>query len=344
MSFSSNAVTAKARAVYGRSLTERDFAALAAKSSVADVCAYLKQTERCGECLSAANPQTIHRGQLEALLRRNMFNIYESFHRFDHSGGRSFFPLIVMRSEAEQILTAIECAAYGSAETYISSLPAFLDEHTKTDLYALGSAQGFGDIARILAPTPYGAVLADVLSKAQADGRIEINECERRLYAFYAHTCMKHIQKNFRGSERTDLKRAVLKCMDMENVVTVARMSRFSADPADINAQLIPMRYKLTPEAVERLAQDPDPERIRTELESMGYRAQAGAPTPTVELLAEEISLKFLRHTLRLSQSSALVYFALAELLSIENKNIKTVIEGIRYGMPSGDIMSLLVL
>ena len=130
--------------------------------------------------------------------------------------------------------------------------------------------------------------------------------------------------------------------MDMENVVTVARMSRFSADPADINAQLIPMRYRLTPEAVERLAQSPDPERIRTELESMGYRAEAGAPT--VELLTEEISLKFLRHTLRLSQSSALVYFALAELLSIENKNIKTVIEGIRYGMPSGDIMSLLVL
>lgn len=342
MSFSSNAVTAKARAVYGRSLTERDFAALAAKSSVADVCAYLKQTDRCGQCLSAANPQTIHRGQLEALLRRNMFNIFESFHRFDHSGGRSFFPLIIMRSEAEQILTAIECAAYGSAEAYISSLPAFLDEHTKTDLYALGSAQGFGDIARILAPTPYGAVLADVLAKAQADGRIEINECERRLYAFYAHTCMKQIQKNFRGSERTDLKRAVLKCMDMENVVTVARMSRFSADPADINAQLIPMRYMLTPEAVERLAQSPDPERIRAELESMGYRAEAGAPT--VELLTEEISLKFLRHTLRLSQSSALVYFALAELLSIENKNIKTVIEGIRYGMPSGDIMSLLVL
>ena len=337
MSFSSNAVTAKARAVYGRSLTERDFAALAAKSSVADVCAYLKQTDRCGQCLSAANPQTIHRGQLEALLRRNMFNIFESFHRFDNSGGRSFFPLIIMRSEAEQILTAIECAAYGSAEAYISSLPAFLDEHTKTDLYALGSAQGFGDIARILAPTPYGAVLADVLAKAQADGRIEINEC-----AFYAHTCMKQIQKNFRGSERTNLKRAVLKCMDMENVVTVARMSRFSADPADINAQLIPMRYRLTPEAVERLAQSPDPERIRAELESMGYRAEASAPT--VELLTEEISLKFLRHTLRLSQSSALVYFALAELLSIENKNIKTVIEGIRYGMPSGDIMSLLVL
>lgn len=344
MSFSANSVTAKARAVYGKSLTEKDFAALAAKSSVAEVCSYLKQTERCGAALSTANPQSIHRGQLEALLRRNMFSIFESFHRFDFSGSSSFFQLIVMRSEAEQILTAIECVSSGSSEVYISTLPVFLAEHTRTDLYALGNAQSYLDILKLISGTPYASALSDILTRAQAEGHIAINECERRLYAMYSHFCMRQIQKNFRGSERTDLKRAVLKCMDMENVVTAARMSRFSADPADIHAQLIPMRYRLTPETVERLVQTPDPESIREELERIGYRAGEDVHAPTVELLTDTISMKFLRHTLRLSQSSALVYFSLAELLFIENKNIKTIIEGIRYGMPSGDIMSLLVL
>lgn len=344
MSFSSNALTAKARAVFGKSLSEKDFAALAAKSSVADVCAYLKQTQRCGECLSDANPQTIHRGQLEALLRKNLFKTFESFHRFASSDGKGLFSLIIMRMETEQILTAIECAAVGSPDAYISSLPVFLTQHTRTDLLALGKAASFLEIQKVLAPTPYAAVLAQPLSKAQADGRIDINECERRLYNFYANACIKLVQKEYRGKERTDLKRALLRCIDMENVVTIVRMGRFSADLADVSAQIIPLRHRLSPAVVERLAQMKDTEQIRAELENIGYRAAPSANTPTAELLCDSISQKYLRHCLRLSQSAAVAYFALAELLYIENRNIKTIIEGIRYGMPSGEIMSLLVL
>lgn len=343
MSFSSNALTAKARAVFGKSLSEKDFAALAAKSSVADVCAYLKQTPRCCECLADANPQTIHRGQLEALLRKNLFGTFESFHRFSSSGGKGLFSLIIMRMEAEQILTAIECTAAGSADAYISSLPVFLAEHTRTDLLALGKAKSFSEILSLLSQTSFYAVLADPLTKAQSSGCVDINECERRLYNFYANTCIKLVQKQYRGKERTELKRALLRCIDMENVVTIARMSRFSADLSDVKAQIIPLRHRLSPAVIERLTQMKDTEQLRAELESIGYRAPDVA-TPTAELLCDNISQKFLKHSLQLSQSAALVYFALAELLYIENRNIKTIIEGIRYGMPSGEIMSLLVL
>lgn len=344
MSFSSNALTAKARAIYGKSLTERDFAALAAKSSVADVCTYLKQTARCGECLSDANPQTIHRGQLEALLRKNLFATFESFHRFSSSNGKGLFSLIVMRMEAEQLLTAIECTAAHSPEVYISSLPVFLTKHTRLDLLALGKAQNFSEIQKLISQTPYGAILSEPLVRAQTEGGVDINECERRLYNFYANTCLRLVQKEFRGSERTELKRALLRCVDMENVVTIARMSRFSAALSDVSAQIIPLKYRLSPAVVERLAQIKDTEQIRAELENIGYRAAANAAIPTAELLCDNISQKYLKHSLRLSKSAAVVYFALAELLYIENRNIKTIIEGIRYGMPSGEIMSLLVL
>ena len=46
MSFASNAVIAKAKAVYGHALKPEDYTQLSAKESVAEVCAYLKQTER----------------------------------------------------------------------------------------------------------------------------------------------------------------------------------------------------------------------------------------------------------------------------------------------------------
>ena len=44
MSFASNAVIAKVKAVCGHSLKRGDYVQLSAKESVADVCAYLKQT------------------------------------------------------------------------------------------------------------------------------------------------------------------------------------------------------------------------------------------------------------------------------------------------------------
>ena len=65
MSFASNSVVAKARAVFGRSLKPEDYTQLASKDTVADVCAYLKQTPRYEKPLASVNPQITHRGQLK---------------------------------------------------------------------------------------------------------------------------------------------------------------------------------------------------------------------------------------------------------------------------------------
>ena len=114
MSFSSNSVVAKARAVFGRSLTNDDYLQLVAKESVADVCAYLKQTPRYSKVLAAVNPQSVHRAQLETLVQKSMFEIFESFHRFDYTESKVFFNYIVLELEIEQILLALQSAASGS--------------------------------------------------------------------------------------------------------------------------------------------------------------------------------------------------------------------------------------
>ena len=45
-----------------------------------------------------------------------------------------------------------------------------------------------------------------------------------------------------------------------------------------------------------------------------------------------------------MSQNALVVYLALTEILEIELKNIKTVIEGIRYGIDSSAILNMLVI
>lgn len=344
MSFSSNSVIAKARAVYGRSLKPEDYAQLCAKTSVAEAAAYLKQTERYGKILSGINPQTIHRGQLEALLSRSIFDIFEKFHKFDHSDSRIFFRYIIMQLETEQILTAIECVSAGSAERYIAALPVFLVDHAETDLIALGKARSYLDIANLLADTGFGRILRPLLIDATENDRIDINECERRLYTHYYLSSMRTADKIYRGKTGNDLKRALLKSIDMENVVTCCRMQKFGNTPESVKKSLIPFQYRLNEETVERLLQLGDIPKIETELASLGYHADSPAELDTVEQLTEQISMNFLRRMIRLSRNSAAVYYALIECLKIEMRNVKTVIEGIRYGLSSSEILEMLVI
>lgn len=344
MSFSSNAVTAKARAVLGRSLTAEDYTLLAAKENVPDVCAYLKQTARYGKALAAVNPQTVHRGQLEAVLRRSVFDIFESFHRFDFTESKNYFKYIVMQLEIEQILAAIQCAAAGNPDTYIAAMPMFLTEHSNVDLPALGTAGSLVETLHILDGTPYFSALKEPLITAAETGKLDVCECERQLYRLYYMRLLKMIEKNFKGSEKKELKRAVLRGIDMENAVLLHRYTMFFGDDTEsVKKELLPFKYRLSGETVERLASERDINRIAAELDNIGYRTSSDVPE-TVELLTERISLDYLHKTLRLSQSSSVVYFALTELLEIELKNIKTLIEGIRYGLDGSVILNMLVI
>ena len=344
MSFSSNAVTAKARAVLGRSLTADDYTQLSAKENVSDVCAYLKQTARYGKALAAVNPQTVHRGQLEAVLRRSVFDIFESFHRFDFTESKNYFKYIVMQLEIEQLLAAIQCVSSGSSDTYIAAMPMFLTEHANVDLPALGLSAGLADALQILDGTPYFSVLKEPLMSAVETGELDICECERRLYKMYYMRLLRMIEKSFKGAEKKELKRAVLRSVDMENVVSLHRYTLFfGEDVQSVKGTLIPFKYRLSGEAIERLAAERDIGKIAAELDGKGYRLYSNIPN-TVELLTERISLDYLHKTLRLSQSSSVVYFALTELLAIELKNIKTLIEGIRYGLDGAVILNMLVI
>lgn len=344
MSFSSNSVIAKARAIYGRSLTAEDYAQLCSKTTVADAAAFLKQTERYGKTLEGINPQTVHRGQLEALLSRSVFDVFERFHRFDHSDSRVFFRYIIMQPEADQIINAIEGVSAGTAEHYITSLPMFLVKHASTDLIALGRAETYLDIAQLLEGTPFAKTLRPLLIDAAESNSINVRECERRLYTLYYMSALRAAEKTYSGKKLNELKRALLKSIDMENVVSCCRMRAFGASSEAVKSTLLPFKYRLGSEAIDKLMQISDIDKIESELNSLGYRINEPAELTTVEQLTDKLNLDHLRHLIRMSGNSAAVYYALIECLKIEQRNVKTAIEGIRYGLSSNDILGMLVI
>lgn len=344
MPSSSNAVSAKARAVFGKSLTYEDYVQLAAKTSLAEVCEYLRQTERYEKALAKVNPQKIHRGQLEALVKSAVFDTFERFHRFDFSESRRQFAFIISQLEAEQIISAIEGVAAGSTVKYISELPLFLTKHSTVDLLALGTSESFADILNKLEGTRYAKLLRKLLIGAQESGKLNINECERRLYTAHYLECLKSLDKNTRGSQKSELKKCILRSIDMTNVVSCCRMKAFSGENSrQIKEKLLPFKYRLNSEAIDRLAEIEDIGQLEQELAKIGYRTDEAAVFGTAEQLTDKISLDYLRRMMRLSRNSSTVYYALVECMNIELNNIKTIIEGTRYDMSSSEILEMLV-
>lgn len=344
MSFASNAILAKSRAVYGRRLSAEDYSRLASMKTVSDVCEYLKQTPRYEKALAEVNSRTIHRGRLEELLKRAVYDVFESFHIFDYSSCRGYFKFIVARLEIEQIIAAVSAVVSGGSDYYIAALPAFITEHSKISLPKLASAENVARAAEILKKTPYcsGKTLKKMLSETASTGKLSIPAFENALYSEYYLELLNSIESEFHGREKREFKTAVLKTIDMENVVSYYREARFSGiTPEENRASLIPFKYRLSADDIEELVKEKSVEKIAFYLEKKGCR---GSNSGTIELLTESISFNSLEKTIRLSRSPAVVYFALTQCLSIELKNIKTLIEGVRYGLNGGDILKMLVL
>ena len=345
MSHASNAVIAKARAVCGNSLNADDYTQMAAKENVAGVCAYLKQTERYGRVLASVNAQTVHRGQLESMLRRSVFDIFERFHTFDHTESRVFFKYIVMELELEQILSALQSVASGISMNYIAALPMFLTKYSQIDFAALGLAESFADAAEILRGTVYEKTVCPALVEAETTGQLNVCDIERQLYTEYYLKMLKTVENNYKGAEKKELKRLILGSIDMRNVVTLYRYTRlFGAEAQQAKEAMIPFRRRLSDEAIERLAAQGDISKIAAELDSIGYGLRSQEIPATVEVLTEKLNTDYMKKLLRLSQSSSVVYFAFMELLDVEYKNVKTIIEGIRYELDSSAILDMLVV
>ena len=80
-----HAVTAKARALYGRRITPEQYKDLLRCRNVPEVASYLKSSTSYADALQNISESNIHRGQLENMLRRWNFDSYAKMYYYLNS-------------------------------------------------------------------------------------------------------------------------------------------------------------------------------------------------------------------------------------------------------------------
>lgn len=346
--FSTNATVAKARALYGKRLKAEDYKELLHRNSVSDVAEYLKRNTHYRGALGSVDTNTVHRGFLEELLRRDVFDTYISLCRFQHLDEMDFYRYLMVQKEIELIITCILHLNAGMSEEFISSVPTYFIDYATFDIIALAKARNFGEILGVIRSTPYYDIIKD--SKPDENGKYNCSKIEVKLRTYYIMWLDKAIDKDFRGDTAKSLHSLVKNQTDLINIINSYRLkSFFDVTAEEIQEDMLPAYGRLSKQKQFVLFEAKDADDYIRRLQKTYYGKQIEGigrsfEKPLLENSTHALRAKYAKLALRSSQTAAISVYTILYLFEIELENIINIIEGIRYDVPTEYIQKLLII
>ena len=343
MSTTSYAVSAKARAKYGKFLSERDYDGILACQSVAEVMVYLKTNTHFAAVLSDAGERDVHRGQLEALIRQYQFQEFDSLCRYDSSVSAGFSRYVIERSEVEQIIHFLILFNSGSTERFMFRFPAFLSKRTELDFNKLANVRGYDELLAVFSRTSYYEIFSRF--KPDEKGRLPVSDIENRLYDLVNRHMTEYIDKKTKGSERRELTDIFEKLNDYSMISRIIRLKRYYKLPPDvIKANVLPGRSGLNPALIRRMCEAESAEEVFAIVRDTKYaRLIDKAGSGYEGDIGPRVQYKIAKKNLHFSSNPSVVMISFMFLSETELMNVICLIEGIRYQVDPKTIRSMLI-
>lgn len=343
LSKASTAILAKARAMYGKCLSDKDYEELVGCRTVSEVASYLKTRTEYASALVGLNDSDVHRGQLETLLKQNIYYDVSALSRYEQDKSTGFSDFIISRMEIEQIIRCLTLVNIGKAQEYVYTMPLSLDKFAKISLKDLTSVRSYDDILDVLKGTGYFPTLSKF--KPKESERINIAELEVQLNNDNFGRVINSISNARNKNDREELKDLFSAMIDFKNVARIIRMKKYynNFSSEKIKAQLIPygkLKNRILNEMCEaETVQDVFEISRSTYLGRLLAKLQYNDQTQITDALLNN----YCKHHLRLSRNPRIVMISYIYLKSIELSNIVNIIEGTRYGISADKKSKLLV-
>lgn len=338
-----NATIAKIMAIYGKRITPHDYSELMNKKSVADIAEYLKKNTYYSKLLSTVDTRTIHRGTLENLLKRSVFEQYIKITSFENVSKQEFYNYKILQTEIDEILRCIRHINAKSGKL-IADIPIYMNELTSFDLIELAKVASFEDLLVFLKKTPY----YDVLSQINVDknGKVDVTRCETVLRTYYISRLKKSL--NFNKDDVKQFTAMLESDIDLINIINAYRLKAFFDEPEDvIEKDMLPFYGHLSPQKRLYIYSAPTSEEFINRFSKSYYGKQMLQHNYSINDLEQSVQrLRYhnIKRMLKLSVSAPLSVYAFMFLLEIEVKNLISIIEGIRYGIEPNRIASLIIM
>ncbi len=348
--FSDNVVISKTRTMYGNMLKSKQYEDLITCKSVPDIATYLKSNTTYSNILANVNEVTIHRGQLEDLLRKQAFENYSKIYHYlnNNNNENDMFKMIIEEFEILEILRMILLLKANNPNEYIVSLPGFLISKCRIDLLKLAKVRSFDDLLECLSSTHYYKILLNN-KPTEESPKIDYISCEHSMYNHFFKRLYNMINNKTKKSEKIELNHLVGTRLDNLNMCNIYREKiLFKSDPKQIKKRIFPFFRLLTKDKIEKVISSSDSDQMNKLIKELFANDDkiskiSDKEVCYIENYTSRIKHKLCKHYLHLSNNVSTVFYAFYVLSQIEISNLIYIIEGIRYKVPPSEIKNLLV-
>lgn len=343
-----NATVAKLHAMHGKMLGMKDYSALISCTSVADAAGYLKHNTHYAKTLEGIDTDAIHRGSLENILRRSIYERYFRIIGFEKIGDAEFYNFMIIKTEIDEILICITHLNAGTTD-HISTLPIYMNRYTSFDLMDLAKVRSFGELLELIRHTDYYELLEKLRPEKDEsgnEGHIDYAACELTLRTYYFRRLLQSAEK-FGGNVSRDLRNILGTQIDMINIINAYRMTAFfNADKEDIKARMIPIYMRIPEKKLDELYSARDEKEFLERFSKTYYGrtiAEQGFDMSRPENALSLMRHKQIKRAFSRSVSAPESFLTFVVLAETEVRNVIRIIEGIRYAVPTKEISELII-
>ncbi|MFA7126868.1 MAG: V-type ATPase subunit [Bacilli bacterium] len=338
-----NAIVAKAKAMFGQRLKEKDYHDLIKMKSIGEVVAYLKTHPSYQSTFENVSEQTIHRHQLEHLIKENTYQDVLKLIKFAYLKDASFYELYILKMSSDLILETIRMIISPEDDSVISKVPLYFLTHAPFDIKKLAESKTMSELLEVLKKTVYYRILKPF---ALVDNQnIPYVEIENVLDLFYYDSAFDRIDANYKGRLRQDLRNIFLTRIELSNIIKIYRLKRFyRASPDVIRENLIKQYSRISEHQMNELIELEDPDAVLKYLEKSSLsRFTDHSEYVYVEYYADRIRYNLSKRYMYYSTAVPKVYISFLFLKEIEVENLTNIIEGIRYQLQPTEIQPMLI-
>lgn len=332
--FRYSGLTAKVRAMSGKLLTDGAFQEMSSQTTVSEAVAWLKKQPVYDRLLEKEDENNLHRGTVEGIVTRSLFQDFAKLYRFSNMEQRKFLDTYFVRYEITFLKAVIRAIFSGSREELdLSEYREIFSRHSSLDPGRILAAASTEELMAVLEGTVYGALLKQV-GQSEKSGLFDY---EIALDMLFFTSAWKQIRKGLKSQDREVILQAVGTEMDGLNLQWIYRTKKYyKMASSDIYALIIPIHYKLNREQIKQLVEAADEKEFFAVLGTTRYqRYLPEAEAADLEQICRKIMADI--HSAGLSRNpyTAACLDTYLFRKEAEVHKIITLIECIRYGLPA---------
>lgn len=334
-------ITTKIKAMQSTLLTPEDYSTVAALRSVQEFADFLKRHPYYQKYFQSLDETSLHRGDIEVMLRRTVFQDFSKIYLFSDQEQRNFMNLYFIRYEVTTLKSCLRSVFdHRDIVLDLSRFQEFYNRHASIDVARLAACNTTDDIITALK----GSIYHDCLSKLDHLTAPTLFDYENALDTFYFNHFWKSVHKLYSNKQLSVLLDTAGSKIDMLNIQWIYRSKKYyKMTPADIYALVIPIQYHLKKSDITAMAEAEHLTDMVSAIQNTYYaRLFEEADITTLEKMYRIVLNKIYDETARRYPYSIACINTYLYYREYETNRLTSVLEGIRYALPADRIMKII--